>query len=695
VGIFPAQLADWSGNRSGGVRRFFDAKSGRPSGAVIQTGLLDRLHDWAEAIAKGEPATPRAVLLVGGPGNGKTEAIESTIMALDRSLEAGGELVEALRSSFFPGDGEPVPRLARASITSGPVKENDFAISVVQDASTVAGSSGKTAARLLLDELSEMQIDETGCAYLCCVNRGILDDALIEASETGRGAVEEIVQAITAAISVSADAPTCWPLQGFPRFAVWPMDAETLLLPTGTGREAPARDVLEKALEASSWRAEGECEAGSYCPFCSSRATLALGDNLGSLLSILRWHEVGTGMRWSFRDLFSLTSYLLAGHRGSMGETALTPCEWAASQLALDQKAKRGERPRIKDSTAIFRLVAAKYQHALFNEWDTDQVKPLKKAIKDLDLKDDSTAMGLAWFLESRKKPHLPTMISDPLEGLGDLLDPAVADPATLVGLAGGKEFAFADVDARFSRSVKEGIDFLTEHDALSVAEVDLISRLAKLDDYLAKPQVRRRRPAVATSVQRFVRDFACRLARRSMGCEHALVRDRTILEEFREVLEDPKQDGLYEVAREVEGLLNRERDFEISLTTTFGQPMPPEAMSATLVVQSQPVSPFYQEVKGRPRQPIAFLKFGGGHSSQPIALTYELFRAMKELERGMSAASLDKGVLALLDTAKARLAGPIVRDEPAIDRAHIRIGNSRRLVTYRRGSFATTEGRF
>ena len=40
---FPAGLQDWTGNRSGGVRRLFDDTSGRPGDTVLTTNLLDRL----------------------------------------------------------------------------------------------------------------------------------------------------------------------------------------------------------------------------------------------------------------------------------------------------------------------------------------------------------------------------------------------------------------------------------------------------------------------------------------------------------------------------------------------------------------------------------------------------------------------------------------------------------------------------
>jgi hypothetical protein len=109
----------------------------------------------------------------------------------------------------------------------------------------------------------------------------------------------------------------------------------------------------------------------------------------------------------------------------------------------------------------------------------------------------------------------------------------------------------------------------------------------------------------------------------------------------------------------------------------------------ATLVVPSRSVQPLDAEKAGRPASPICFLMVGDGRSGQPIALTYDLFKAVKELEKGMSVASLPRTVLALLDTTRARLSGPIVRDKLVLDRARIRIGSSGTSVVQRRSGFA------
>ncbi|MDX1221179.1 hypothetical protein GOL85_05545 [Sinorhizobium medicae] len=686
---FPAQLVNWSGNRSGGVRRLFDANSGRPGERdIFETNLLNKLQAWASTVAASPGSVPRILLLVGGPGNGKTEAIESTIGWLDTALGADRRLVQELRRQFVPTDGTFAPRLVRVPAGSYGSPPRDLDLSIVQDATAVMGGNGKQAPQLLIEELEAVQSAPSSETYLCCVNRGVLDDALIEAIDQQRDSARSLLEAVTRAVSLAPDAPSCWPLAGFPDVAVWPMDVESLLLAPEMGGEAPAQTLLRQALDEARWPVSGSCAAGPSCPFCESRERLSREREQASLLQILRWFEVASGKRWSFRDLFSLISYMLAGHRASPRESGQEPCEWAAKLVGLDEDARRGGTPSEEASSAIFHLVAAQYQHALFHRWEGDAARALLRDIKELDLDDDNTAMGLQWFLSSRRSLYLPTMIGDALDGLAEMLDPALTDPDTEVQATRNNRFALREIDVRFSRSVLEGLAYVRKLQVLTRIEMDLLERLAKLDAGLSVGSVRRKRPASATNIQRFVRDFACRLVRRSLGARTGAVLDAAILSEFQRVIEDVAGDGLYDVAHEVKQLLNRNQDFEISLTTTFGQPLPPAIRRATLVVSSRSVRPLDANSDGRPASPICFLMVGDGRSGQPIALTYDLFKAVKELESGMSVASLPRTVLALLDTTRARLSGPIVRDSAVLEGARIRIGSSGASVVQRRSGF-------
>lgn len=671
---FPGELVDWAGNHSGGVKRLFDSHSGRAGKDLLRTNLLSRLESWAGDLAAGAVNVPRILLLVGGPGNGKTEAIESTIKWLDEKLASQGKLVASLSQSFHATGG--VPRVIRVDAGKLAVPARSLELDIVQDASSTFGHDGTPAPVLLIEELGDLISGQDSSAYLCCVNRGVLDDALIHALENDLEKPRLVLEAITGAVSLASEAPSCWPLQGFPSIAVWPMDAESLLVRPDGESMSPAATLLAQATASSDWAAPASCSAGERCPFCSSQALLAREGPRESLLRILRWYELGSGKRWSFRDLFSLVSYLLAGHRPAGQEQQADPCQWAARLVELDKQLSDGKKPRRQSLTAIFHLVTAGYQHALFHRWDKDIAASLRKDIKELGLDEDRTLAGFHLFLQERKGSYLPAMIGPSLEGLVDLLDPALASPDSEITLSARSKIVLRELDTRFSRSIAEGIEYIRKYQVLSVSELDLLKRLSEVDTRLSWPVIRRKRPAAASRVQRTLRDFACRLVRRSICTRSAVVADAAVLRAFQEVVEDDeKSHRLFEVADQVERLLNNGQDFEISLTTTFGQPLPPPQRQATLVVPSRHVGMLAPSREGRPRSPICFLEVGNGQSAQSIALTYDLFKAVKELDRGLSPASLPRTVVALLDTTRARLAGPIVRDAEILRRSKIRIG--------------------
>lgn len=685
----PARLLDWAGHRGGGVRRLFDQASGRPGEAVFETNLLFRLRDWARRTARGEPGIPQVVLLVGGPGNGKTEAVEATIEELDSALSSGGRLIERLAAFYHPPEGVPVPRVVDIDAGQFASPTQSLRINIIQDAS-VSRQGGRSPAQLLVDEIDSALSGTSGVVYLCCVNRGVLDDAMIHAIDARLDQTSQVLESVVRAVSLAPDAPSCWPLDGYPAIAIWPMDAESLIEPTDNNDEAPAAAILRRALEPEKWLEHGACAAGRDCPFCTSRKILAGRRETESLLRMLRWFELGTGKRWAFRDLFSLTSYLLAG--SDQEEGSVSPCAWAATLFDGDRQAQLGGRPKRNLSAAIFWLVAAQFQHAMFHRWERSVAASLLQDIKELSLQGDNTAMGLHFFLQSRSTGYVPAMIAPLLESFVELLDPAMANPEVEVAVWGGT-VVLGEFDIRFSRSVREGLDFAIKGRVLSPLERTLMERLAGLDELLATPRLRRKRPTAANRIQRIVRDFACRITRRSIGARQALVPDAKALEAFQRVVADADGQGhdLREIANQVEDLLNNGQNFHVSLTTTFGQPLPPPKSRATLIVPRRRVFPREAAHAGRPRPSLCFLDIEVGASQQPIALTYDLFKAVSDLETGLSPASLPRSVLALLDTTRARMAGSIVRDRDVRERPTITLGEGV-VIGRHRGHFVSSK---
>ena len=179
------------------------------------------------------------------------------------------------------------------------------------------------------------------------------------------------------------------------------------------------------------------------------------------------------------------------------------------------------------------------------------------------------------------------------------------------------------------------------------------------------------------------------------MCTKAGIVLDGEALSQYQRIVEDHDINGelIYETAREVGRLLNCGDKFEVSLTTTFGQPMPPPQIRAILVTPKQSVKPVVHTTDGRPLPSLRHLRVGRGKTEQPLALTFELFRSVWLLAEGMSPASLPREVIALIDTTKARLAGPVVRNDQELDDSIITFGTSGTGLALVGGRFVPIKG--
>ncbi len=686
---YPDALVEWAGHRTGGVRRLFHERSGRPAGTVIRTPLLAKLEQWVDALAGQDDAAPRTVLLLGGPGNGKTEAVESAIGRLDQRLAMNGELVRQLQARFAPADAQPVPRKAVFDLGSSLRGDPECSLSVVHDASAAEPTRpGVSPAALLVDDLSGVLAAGWHGLYLACVNRGILDEALAVAGSATASPVRELLEAMVRAVGVAPSAPSCWPLAGFPSIAVWPMDVESLLSGVSGVNGSPAEDVITSAIDPTKWPAAGACPAGDSCPFCWSREALSNASQMHALLTVLRQYELSTGKRWTFRDLFSLASYLLASS-GTLGQDARSPCEWAAGIVdAQGGLARRGEAARLMGP---YLLMASMYQHALFGDWygRTElRILPALRLLR-MDRSDGACAglVGLHHFLHRPQLRSVPATLALQLGGLGHALDPGLADPNEEVYLDGASKFKLREVDVRFSHSVREGLRFLDGFGSISPLELRVLNGLAAADEALAQPDVRRGRPELASEVQSIARDFSCRLVRRSLGVRCGVTRDSRILADYQQVI-DGDRTLLADALRQVTALLNSRDGFSVFLNKTFGEPPPPPSRRAVLVTAAQRVGRHVRNLEGRPRSTMPFLSVGTGDSIHTVPLTYEFYRSLRELQSGLLPASLPRTVTALLDASRARLGGRLVRDEDALADAVIRLGRCDEVVQLELGQF-------
>ena len=249
---------------------------------------------------------------------------------------------------------------------------------------------------------------------------------------------------------------------------------------------------------------------------------------------------------------------------------------------------KKAETKRIR---GLFKLVVMQYQHALFGAWPVEKATALRNDIKELKLEGHPTFAGLLQFLTLDKRKESISTLRTQLVGMSSYLDPAFASPNLEVAVSGNTTIKFEEMDRRFSLSVKEARIYLQKYQSLSALEVDLLKVLEEADSHLSDESIRRRKSAVAERIQAFVRLIACRVARRSIGVRSGITKDSDVLGEFSQIL-NGSISSLQLATQQVEGLLNKDRRFLVSLNTTFGEPLPPPERRVMLTTDIQKSDP-------------------------------------------------------------------------------------------------------
>ena len=220
---YPEFFFRFSGSKHESVKKIGNAQSGWSMGSLIQSRLLSNLESLAENIRTGAHPNPACVFLVGGPGNGKTEAAEFFL----RSVYG---------QDFLPSFETKDSRLFfRNRVSSG-----IDGVVVVEDATEL--SLGQ-----LRNDINDYVLrnnptsPQSNYLYLCCVNRGVLAKETSDADP--ESAIGKFLSALSDVVSVGEIGPCMWPLQGNGRFKdgvlascapsvfVWPMDAESLIDP--------------------------------------------------------------------------------------------------------------------------------------------------------------------------------------------------------------------------------------------------------------------------------------------------------------------------------------------------------------------------------------------------------------------------------------------------------------------------------
>jgi hypothetical protein len=691
---FPAGLLGWAGHRAGGVRKPFLATSGRPTGQRLETPLLRKLGVWVDELVAGINETPRSLILVGGPGNGKTDAVESCIEFFDQRLGAEGAVIEAFSRQFGKMVGLP-PRKAVVDLRSLDIDIPEHlatSIALVQDATEGDLGEVASAEELLLADLASRLDATEPTIYLCCVNRGILAHAAtITHSHPKGNEVDALITRITRAVTSGPESLRCWPLEGYDHVAIWPMDVESLVDECAE-ETTVAHQIFQVALDKARW--VSDCPAGPRCPFCWNRRTLDRRETLDALIQQLRFYELASGKRWTFRDLFSLVPYLLVGDASELRikDKGLLPCEWAAKQLDLTENAPQGSTEK---AYAPYLLVSRLYHHRLFGRWpalDSGDHRKAKGLLRRETVKAGVRAARDFYRFLARRANLRSTAgadIGEMLEGpVSECLDPALASGSEiLLRKSNGKSYSTREIEELFSLSVRDGLGIVDSQ--LAPLERDLLSLLAAADADLVDENFPRNESRNVRLLQGSIRQFSARVAKRSLGARQSICLHLQAFTDYMAVIEGGRD--LSTVRRQMTRLLHGDdNSFAASLVTTFGQPVARRNREIELLTRRVRVKEARRETsEGRPRDSLPYLRV----AETTVPLTFSLYTALEEVDSGLHEASLPAEIFTLLNGVKSLVSGQLVRDESVLeDDARIIFGAATEEVEIIDGDFEFTE---
>lgn len=312
-----------------------------PPPLMVNTPLTEEMREFAAEIWK-VPPRPVWYFLVGGPGNGKSEAVGAFVRHLNMAAEQEGHPAPFLAKDGK--DGGRIPYWFESSI-------NDVKVILLQDISVPQ----KQGSRPEVDFLTILDRALNSRSHIIvCGNRGMLLRASKQASVDPKYKhFDKLIRDIDLrSAEDSAPDTSREPFSIGDRevdLRVWPLDHESVLF--GSGGDNPWRNpmnsILDQAIKIAidqvNWEQNGcdGCLACELCPMLADVIWLRDDKRRQSFLKLLRHAEVLSGQRLVLREALATLSLVLVGCPADFSPKH--PCEWVQERIDKDDVVKTAD----------------------------------------------------------------------------------------------------------------------------------------------------------------------------------------------------------------------------------------------------------------------------------------------------------------------------------------------------------------
>jgi len=356
---FTRSLLNYSAERDDCIGR--PERWGNPPPLVVASPLHAEMEGLAVETWSGT-AQPIWYFLVGGPGNGKSEAVGAYVRKLNALAQSAGSgpVFEHTKGQ----DGGSINYWFAGTVQNGTV-------TLLQDISVPKNSGSDPADDLLL---SLELCSSPGSHLVGCANRGMLLRAMrLARSSPDKKWLVEILEWIDSQSQEGADVGGSRKVINRSgkeiELRVWPLDHESVLYGEGNGnpwaepKGSLLDQIIKEATSEKNWEQKGcsECPACNACPMYGDVLWLRDTDRRYNTLKILRHAEVFSGQRIVLREALGLISMILVGCPPDFVDTGqeLHPCDWV-------QKRLEGTPASPTDHQALLELVSHRIYQDLF-----------------------------------------------------------------------------------------------------------------------------------------------------------------------------------------------------------------------------------------------------------------------------------------------------------------------------------------
>jgi hypothetical protein len=616
---FPFKFYNWFSSMSGGVRRPLDEDSGRPLGNIIIEGQIhmlinEMINDYFHNKGK------YVCVLVGGPGNGKTDIME---YASEKFVERFGgdwtKIKSELQSGFETNNRQSIVKI-----------ENETLL-LTQDASQ-RDLNADSYIDSIYNDFEKIESFQNSLSIIC-MNRGILETIKKESSNSNNklSKYQKLIKSIYQFNTLDAsllDLKIWGEDLDSKKLYTWSMDFDTLF--SKVKDQNLDQNLVLSIFEKAKYKDNFFDDPNKLSPIFNANEFVTNKVKNLNLSKILRSYEILNGKRFTYREIFSLIGYLFYYSENELIIINKTNEELEA--LTGNQCFTKFEK--------LYKLYQYTCNYRFFNQFvqpTSDLRDECKKAFKDEKSKNLDVLFSVLSKTNKNKSASIPKFIS---EMEASFFDPILCSDNLTFFDDNGVE---TSIEA-LTKKVIYNLELNIENYSKVIPHIDreLINCLVKIKtEYcllVTSDDLDVTKLNAVDSFKSFLNTTIIAFIKRGLFFSEYYIKDKLHIGKYLDIVEGDtlvKNQFVREFSKAM--AKNGGANIETSLVTSIGQT--PNQFKTNISIEARPytLDPLNTPVNKLPSADQIILKYRVGSSSTDkyIVITYKLYREiMRSVER-------------------------------------------------------------